>query len=64
MHKRSNLINVPLSLRDEPSMTEMHCLLYLDETVLLVGCNTNKIISVDLTRPEVTAEVGAVRLNQ
>ena len=45
-------------------MTEMHCLLYLDETVLLVGCNTNKIISVDLTRPEVTAEVGAVRLNQ
>ena len=44
--------------REEPRLKEMHCLLYLGEESLLVGCQTSMVTSVDLTRACVTSEVG------
>ena len=46
--------------REEPNLKEMHCLLYLGEEALLVGCQTNKITTVDLTTARVASEVSSV----
>lgn len=46
------------TMRDENSLVDMNCVLYLDETSLLVGCQGNKITTVDLTQAQVLGEVG------
>lgn len=47
------------TLRDDVSLNEMNCLLYLDETSLLAGCQTSQITSVDLTTMQVTGQASA-----
>lgn len=46
------------TMSDEQALNEMNCVLYLDESALLVGCQGNKITSVDLTQSQVVGEVG------
>lgn len=49
-----------LLMRNEESLSKMNCALYLDETSLLVGCQTGMITTVDLTQGQVTREVRLV----
>ena len=51
------------TLRDETTLNEMNCVLYLDETNLLAGCGTNQITSVDLTTAQVTGQVSSKKNN-
>lgn len=53
-----------LPCREEPRLKEMHCLLYLGEESVLVGCQTGMITTVDLTRASVTSEVGSCRCSR
>lgn len=48
------------TMRDEAALNEMNCVLYLDETTLLAGCQTNQITSVDLTTAQVTGQASEI----
>ena len=50
------------TMRDETTLNEMNCVLYLDETNLLAGCGTNQITSVDLTTAQVTGQVSSKKI--
>ena len=45
------------TMSDEQSLNDMNCALYLNDNALLVGCQSNKITTVDLTQSQVTGEV-------
>lgn len=46
-----------LKMRDEKALSKMNCALYLDDSSLLVGCQTARIATVDLSQGRVTREV-------
>lgn len=46
-----------LTLKNEASLSKMNCVLYLDDSSLLVGCQTGRITSVDLSQGHVAREV-------
>ena len=46
-----------LSMKGVKALRKMNCALYLDENALLVGCQTGRISTVDLTLGRVTREV-------
>ena len=48
------------SLQDENALMDMNCALYLDESSLLVGCQGNKITTVDLTQGKISGEVSSL----
>ena len=43
--------------RDEPQLVGMNCLLYVDDSNLLVGCQSGRQASLDLCSVQVTTEV-------
>lgn len=46
-----------LSMKGIKVLQKMNCALYLDENALLVGCQTGRISTVDLTQGQVSREV-------
>ena len=46
-----------MTLRNKKALSKMNCVLYLDDTSLLVGCQNNRITTVDLTRGQIVREV-------
>ena len=46
-----------LVMRKEESLNKMNCVLYLDDTSLLVGCQTGVVTTVDLVCGQVSREV-------
>ncbi len=44
-------------MRKEKALDKMNCALYLDDSSLLVGCQTGKIVTVDLSQGQVVREV-------
>ncbi len=48
-----------LSMKKVKALRKMNCALYLDENALLVGCQTGRISTVDLTQGRVTREVSS-----
>ena len=45
------------SCRDEPQLVGMNCLLYVDDSNLLVGCQSGQLASLDLSSMQVTSQV-------
>lgn len=45
------------TMKDDNALNDMNCTLYMDETSLLVGCQGNKITTVDLSLAQVSGEV-------
>lgn len=50
-----------LLMKNEESLSKMNCALYLDDSSLLVGCQTGMITTVDLSQGQVTREVSVVQ---
>lgn len=48
-----------LCYRDEPRLVGMNCMLYVDDSNLLVGCQSGKLVTTDLATMQVTSEVWA-----
>ncbi len=49
-----------LTLRDATFLSKINCMLYLDDSSLLVGCQTNKITTIDLSLGQIVREVNSV----
>lgn len=52
-----------LTMKNKKSLSKMNCMLCLDDNSLLIGCQTGKIVTVDLSQGQVVREVsgGEVR---
>jgi len=44
-------------MKNKPSLSKINCVLYLDDSSLLVGCQTGNITTVDLSQGQVAREV-------
>lgn len=49
-----------LTMKNNKALSKMNCALYLDDTSLLVGCQTGKIVTVNLLQGQVSREVRRV----
>ena len=43
--------------RDEPQLVGMNCMLYVDDSTLLVGYQSGRLVTTDLSSMQVTSEV-------
>ena len=46
-----------LTMKNKKSLSKMNCMLCLDENSLLIGCQTGKIVTADLSQGQVVREV-------